>query len=476
MDLKRIHSTIVSFFLLGLLSSCGEEILTQNTLSETFLAHDIETFQQNTCSAMRLIKPPVDILFVVDNTGSTLDQDFQAIRNQIAATVSTISNEFDYHIYIAPLKKLPGQDNSAYPLIVSDTSTLNTTALNIMQLKDLGTSNFFNQATGGSTESGFERVYELVNENTANGIFRPDAHTITVMISNGDDTDVIKSSNFGKSFDPVAFAQKKQKLLGLAATLNSESFRFISLVPHTSCHGWRAGTYYKRMSAEIYDAHPGSVEPYGDDPSMKNSRDLCSKNYSNLFSVVNNSIRHQLVGHKYDHWKISSAQSSAIQEDDITVLKVSQNGATVSIPQSTQNGYEYLGYKQNINTRYLPDPGEPVTGLVIKLNGNARVAYPDCIIAKTRTPTEYFGYAVLPREPQVETLKIEINSQDIPSDSQNGWTYEGYKETLNIKVPGPEGVSTEPAIFKSGYFIKFNGSSIYTNGDKINIYYKPKAI
>ena len=39
----------------------------------------------------------------------------------------------------------------------------------------------------------------------------------------------------------------------------------------------------------------------------------------------------------------------------------------------------------------ISDPGEPQTGLMIKLNGSARLEYPECVIAKTRTPTEYFG-------------------------------------------------------------------------------------
>ena len=192
--------------------------------------------------------------------------------------------------------------------------------------------------------------------------------------------------------------------------------------------------------------------------------------------MVNESIHHELVGHKYDHWKISSASEADIQTDDIVVTKVSPNGAEVNIPAGGPNGFEYLGYKSGINTRYEPDEGEPVSGLVIKLNGSAKLSYPDCIKAKTRTPTEYFGFVALPREPQVGTIKIEINGKTLASSSENGWTYLGYRDSKNIKVGGPENVATTPGLFKSGYFIKMHGSAVFSNGDKINVYYKPQAI
>ncbi len=113
---------------------------------------------------------------------------------------------------------------------------------------------------------------------------------------------------------------------------------------------------------------------------------------------------------------------------------------------------------------------------MIQLHGDAKVSYPECIIAKTRTPTEYFGYAVLPREPQLGTVKIEINGSPVPNGGANGWSYEGYLVNKNVKVPGPENVSIEPPMMKTGYFIKLNGTSIISNGDQVEVFYKPKAI
>ncbi|MEX0797918.1 MAG: vWA domain-containing protein, partial [Bacteriovoracaceae bacterium] len=352
--LKKIFSILL---LSSLLSSCGEEILTQNTLSESFGAPDLETFQYNTCAAMRFVKPPVDILFVVDNSGSTLQDSFQQIKDQIAATVSTISNEFDYHVYIAPLKPIDGDNINGYPLIVSDTNSLTQSLAHypgLIELGSISSQTLFGDPAGNNDEHGLKRVHDVIDANRSNGIFRQNAHTVAVMISNGDDNEVVEDNDgFGTTVNESVFTDRKQSFLTLANdTLNSESFRFISLVPHTNCNSWKMGHYYKRMSQEIYDSFD-----YSDDNTLKNSRDLCSGNYSSLFSVVNSSIHHELVGHKYDHWKISSASETDINASEITVTKVSPNGTETNVPTGSVNGFEYLGHKTNINTRYEPDSG-----------------------------------------------------------------------------------------------------------------------
>lgn len=469
------------FMLSALLVSCGEEILTQNTLSETESPAELEVYQQNSCAAMRFVKPPVDILFVVDNSGSTLQSSFQQIKEQIAATVSTISNEFDYHVYIAPLHAGSNDAPAVHPLIVSDVDTLtnsNTTYPGLTPLNQINTDNFFGEAGGGNQEYGFKRVLDVINANTSNGIFRNNANTIAVMISNGDDNEVVSTID-GQPVDNGMFSTRKNNLLDLANnTLNAESFRFISLVPHSNCKGWSTYGKYKQMSNQLYEALG-----HDDDESGRDSRDLCSGNYASIFSPINNSIRQVLVGHKYNFWKISNqTDDQNINTDEIQVAKVSENGSRTQIPRITgtpvpgQTGYIYRGFQSGQNTRYFPDSGEPVTGLVVELFGDARPEYPECIIAKTQTRPEYFGYVVLPREPQLGTIKIEVNGQDIPHGAPNGWTYENYKENTNIKVTGPENSSVEPAINKTGYFIKMNGSAVFTSGDNINVYYKPKAI
>lgn len=452
--------------------SCGEEVLTQNTLSTAFTATDLEAFEYTTCAASRFTKPPVDILFVVDNSGSTLQSSFEQIKQQISSTVSTISNEFDYHVYIAPMNSITTSSSEiySYPLIISDPSSVpNIASLNVIQPEQLSSTTFFSQASGNNQEYGFLRAYNVINANRNNGIFRNNANTIVVMISNGDDNETVISINGNQVPDNSKFNTRRQNFINLANTMSADSFRFISLVPHSNCNGWSTLGNYRKMSNQLYDHYGQS-----DDPSMKNSRDLCAGNYGSLFSVVNNSIRANLVGHKYDHWKISNATEADIQSDDITVTKVAENGVETNIPVGAANGFEYIGYRTNQNTRYEPDAGEPASGLMIRLNGNARLEYPECIRAKTRTPTEYFGNFPIPREPDLASINVIINGVNIDQDGANGWTYLGWREVFNMKVPGPTGASINPPLNKTGYFIQLHGNAIFTNGDSIKIFYKPK--
>jgi hypothetical protein len=471
---------LLTIVIMGLfLVSCGEEVLTQGSLSVDYTATDLQGYELNTCSQMTFEKPPVDMLFVVDNSGSSLLPSFNQIKQQIANTINTISNEFDYHIYVAPLISLPGETLTQYPLLVSNPSSL--PSIGSVNIKTPESLSLFSPATGNNDEYGFDRVSALINGNRTNGIFRNNANTVVVMISNGDDTSAIQTIQGNQYFNQATFNTKKNELLKFskkyASTnfinnpLNAESFRFMSLVSHSTCNGWKPGSTYQKMSHDIYD-----YMGYSDDSSYKDSKDLCSGNYTSLFSSINSSIHAVVIGHKYDHWKISNSGASSIQEDDITVSKILADGSKVNIPIGATNGFEYLGYKTNKDSRYEPTVGEPVTGLVIKLNGNARLSYPECIIAKTRTPTEYYGYIALPREPQADSVQVVINGVVQSKSSTDGWGYIGWHDIKNIKVPGPTGVAITPAVNKTGYFIQLFGSAIFTNGDTISVQYKPAAI
>lgn len=480
MKMKNLIN-IIALIILGTLVSCSEPAtLTQQTLPSTYKAVDIATFEQKTCAGMKFEKPPVDILYIIDNSGSTLSSKFQSIKSEIQKTISTISSEFDYHIYFAPLHSVGNESLQSYPLILSNPASMPSLAsVNVTSPSNL---QMFSQPGGNNVEHGFTRALNIVNGNTANGIFRKNANTIIVMISNGDDTEAQIRIGGNQVFDESKFTSIKNNFLKLtkkyasatpvANALNSENLRFISLVPHSSCSsGWTQANNYKRMSKEVYE-----YQSHTDDNTNKDSRDLCSGNYAQMFSAVNSSIRQTVIGYTYDHWVISKSQASSIQTDDITVTRVKSDGTLQIIPADSVNGFEYLGYKSNLNTRVLPSVGEPQTGLMVKLNGSARIVHPDCLIAKTRTPTEYFGYLALPREPDVSTIKIEIDGKDYPQSSTNGWGYIGHRDTQNIKVPGPTNASVTPEVTKSGYIIKLFGDAIFTNGQTINIYYKPKSI
>lgn len=461
-----------------LLLSCGEEVLTTSpqTSSDTVATQVVSSFQN--CSQSQLDKPPVDILYVLDNSGSSLSGDFQSIKTGIANTINTISTEFDFHVYISPLIAPSGSSISSYPLIVSDTGSLSSPgSLNIRSIDSLSVNDFFPTATGNNTEAGFSRAYNLVNSNRSNGIFRSKAHTIIVMVSNGDDTSAYQSINGNVVYNSETYSNNKNNLLSFKSSpLTAETLRFISVVPHTSAckTGYTRGSEYMKMSQDIYNTLSSDYQ--NDSSSNKDSKDLCSSDVSSIFTSINSTIKSVVTGHQYDHWLISNAtDESQIQEDDITLTKVLSDGSQLNIPQSSTNGFEYLGYQVNKNTRYAPTVGDPVTGLVVKLNGSARVDYPECVVAQTKTPVEYYGWTTIPREPIVDSIVVKVNGVQIDKSNSNGWSYDGYFDSKNVKK-SYNGASDQPGVYKSGYFIGLNGSAIISNGDSVEVFYTPAPI
>lgn len=465
-----MNKLLLTISLFSILISCGEEAITQQTVSEEYTASSVDTFELSECAHFTFRKPPVDILYVVDNTGSTLSNAFESIKSEIKNTVSTLSSDFDYHIYVAPL--IPNSDDSisGYPIIISDTSSVPSIAsLSQVNVESLS---MFSEEKGNNIENGFERVKNLIEGNRSNGIFRDEANTIIIMISNGDDSSVYTKYGENVTYNSAKFTEHKTNMVNLKTSLDAASFRFISLVPFTECNdSWKVGLHYQKMSEYIY-----GLEGYTDS-SSQDKLDLCSGDYSSLFTAINNSIQAVVDGHKYDHWVISTASEAEIEASDITLTKVSTDGTISNIEESTTDGFEYLGYKEDQLLNYEPtDVVEKGSGLIVKLYGSARVTHPECLIAKTRTPTEYFGYISLPREPNTSTIKITIDGTDISESTTDGWNYIGWKDTQNIKVPGPTDAAITPEVTKSGYMIQLSGNAIFTNGQSVKVYYKPNSL
>jgi len=472
-----MKKNILLILTLLMMFSCGEEILTTGAQSGSTEVGSQQVTNLQNCAQMQLDKPPVDILYVLDNSGSTVSKDFQSIKSGITNTINSISNEFDYHIYITPLIGRSSTPITKYPLVVNDTTSLpSTNQLNIRTIDSLSKNDFFPQPSGGQREIGFERSYDIITSNRSNGIFRSNAHTIVVLVSTEDDDGGITYVGGNPSpYNQNYFNARRNQFLSLKnSPMNAETFRFISVVPFTNnCKtNYRRGNKYIEMSQAIYNT---LAPQYKNDPA-RDTKNLCSNDINGIFTSVNTAIRSVVTGHKYDHWLISNATNgSQIQEDDITLTKVLSNGSQVNIPRSSSNGFRYLGYRSNQNTRYSPTVGAPVSGLVVRLNGNARVNYPECVIAQTKSPIEYYGWAVIQRQPIQSSIVVKVNGNTINKSNSNGWSYSGYFDSKNIKI-NHNGASNQPGVFKSGYFIQLHGSAIVSNGDLVEVFFTPAPI
>jgi hypothetical protein len=444
--------TFILAIALLFVGACTKEEFVGSPRSESFVASPVEVFQNLTCANSTLVEPPVDILYIVDNSLSA-SYIGPVVRDQIRQTIQNISQEFDYRVVVAPLFPVQG----SLPVITNNAAGIQQ--YHIIQLQDLA---MFSSASGANYEPGFQRSREVISQNS--GLFRSQAHTIIVLVSNGDDTTTTVSGLPGQSgtiTDSNKMDNEFNQFVSLKNSLNAQQLRFFSLVAKSNCQsGWMIGARYSQMSQRLAQ-HNGS--------SSSDSYDLCASSY-NLYSGINQSIRQQVVPHVYNRWLVTANNVPIVLE---SVHRMNSNGqATLLSPAQ----YSFSDVYGTQNTRIQPTVGEPKTGKFITLQPSAYLTYPDCLVVKTTTPTEYYGFAVVPTAPRPETLVVRVRGTNISQSSTNGFEYVGYRENQNIKVNQNGTTNNTNPINRTGYFIKLNGSAIYSSGETIEVFYTPAPI
>ena len=120
--MKIYWSAFLSIFLLLALAGCGAEQFGTTPQSTSNLSNPLQVYQQSSCSGHTLIKPAVDILYVVDNSQSNywISGD---VKTGIQNTIASISSQFDYRVIGTPLLETTG-GNSDYQVLAKDPSTL----------------------------------------------------------------------------------------------------------------------------------------------------------------------------------------------------------------------------------------------------------------------------------------------------------------------------------------------------------------
>ncbi len=495
--MKKFNSI---FFLILLLitTSCGKELFTTGKNQEIKKRSPIDKSSSSACSRFTLIKPQVDFLFLWDNSTSSIfinNQTKKALDN----TIDLISNRFDYHILLAPLI---GSGNLNAWLVSENPTGLTSGALSMKIDRTLASSKLSSFPTvQNSAENGMDRVTELLSLNLANNIFRQNAYTIIVIMSNQDDNSWVvgqypsetgKNNFIEKKLEEILCLRGSHTSLCNSQQINSQQMRFISIVAHSNaCNGtnpaFQENSVYKKISELVYSANyvggrPGPVDQ--NKRSTPDSYNVCDvSDFTRLFDGINNSILDQVVSHKYNYWPVATSGAAPIDSKEVSIQK--NTGETYPLLQepvpSGANGFTFSNTIQtNINTRILPTPGEPFTGYLVRLYGNAQVTYPECMIVTTQTPKEYFGYVNLQTKPNESTIVLKMNGATIPKSSINGWevikenNQPKYFQSFNIKIKAPGNYQAAfPALNKSGYFLKLNGSSVHSNGANIEVTYLP---
>lgn len=490
----------ILFILVGLiLSGCGKEMFSASKSKQLNKTSPIVKNTSQSCSNFTHIKPEVDFLFLWDNSTSSVfinDQTKAALNN----TIDLVSSRFDYHMLLAPLV---GSGNANAKLISETPDGLSSAALNMKIDRSLAAQTLSSfPLVNHNSENGVERVRELLALNINNGIFRQGAYTIVVVMSNQDDNSWVvgavpsaydRNNYINQKLDQILCLRGHHTSPCTGASINSQQMRFISIVAHQeNCNGsnpaYDQNFVYKKMSELIYGAYyTGGISSPTDQAgrSTVDSYNICDiSDFTRVFDGVNNSIQDQVIAHKYNWWPVATSGAAAIDPNEITVRK--NTGDTYPLLQEPvpagSDGFSFTNVVQTQNTRYLPTPGEPFTGYLIKLYGSAQVTYPECMTVTTQTPKEWFGYVNIQNKPVESSIVLKINGQIVPKSSSNGWelvksgSQPAYFQSFNIKIQGPGNYSPGyPAVNKSGYFLKLNGNAVYSNGASIEIDFLPSG-
>lgn len=471
--MKTYWSAFLSLLFFTMLTSCGNEQFGTGGQSTNSTASPLTTFSSQSCSTFTLIKPKVDVVYVVDNSASSyyLASD---IKNALKNTVDTLSQDFDYRVIGTPLIQTANGNNDYQ--VMTNSTDLSGLPGSPKRIQTSSEFTFFSNPGGGGYERGLNRVYSFVNYHKGS-LLRNNAYTLIVLVSNGRDADVEAQGPYNNGepiYNASAFATALNNLKSMKNSLQAQQFRFVSVTAHSSCQaGWFSSLKsYVQMSKEMYN-YSGASDQNGD-PSP-DAYDLCGGGLSNIFTSINSSIKQVLIAHGYRYWPITFAENNeSVDINEIQVTKVAQNGSKTNLVRNVDWTYQDNVTPMAINTREVPTSGEPVTGRHFVRFSNL-LMYPDCVLVTSVSRTEYFDWVVLPKKPLLP-VTIKVNGVEIPQSALNT-NQVSTSQTLNIKAPYPTAADENPPVMRTGFMIQItNPQYYYKSGDTVDALYTPAGI
>lgn len=505
--MKKPLFLIASFLLL----SCTKAEFAANKINQSKSINAVTSYTHQLCSQSTLVSPKVDVLLLWDNSSSAFFINPQT-KDSFKRLISSVSENFDYHILSAPLIATDTSNTlHQASLVVKDPTSVSGGASAIVRSKDQASAALgFSPATG-SMEPGIDRATSLIEANRANGIFRDGAYTIIVVMSNGDDTSCEAAGNYPYGCSEPTWKPQVQskinKLLCLrgnanasincagTTTLNSSMMRFINISALTTCtRGDTINKRYREVAKTLYEAPYTNAWPTPTDNlspfissgiSYPDNYNICSSSFdfNRIFDGVNTAIKQTLLAHKYDFWPAAGSNES-LDPDTLRVTRVDINGTNTDLVNNTaevspSNGFKYIGVQSAHSTRFYPTTGEYFTGKMVQLFGADQLTYPNCLKVTYSEIKSNYGYIYLTRgEPYTSSIVVKKNGVVVPQDASNGWDYMGLQDMAALDMANYKVVDfpyEHPVV--RGYIIRLNGSAKFTNsGDvQVEVNYNPKS-
>jgi hypothetical protein len=488
--------------LLFLAFSCTEEKFGKRSQNINVTGDPIITQSTDACANRTLQKPPVDVLYLVDNSSSIYFLN-EAIRDSIGLSLAQLSNDFDYRAMVAPLIPEPGESSlTNFPKFAS-TPVSSVVIGNVCPAEAIACTNQgslppgctcfqpFQQLVGGAQEHGLKRIADIINanmhSNNTHSFFRRGAYTHVILISNGDDNESVYVNGFLDIAQTNALVNQRINAIKQftrtyydqnpnSSLLRSEEFRLFTIVPHSNCAtGYINGARYKDASRQIYNYSTGNNVP---SESIVDSLNICGANFNSVMSTISQNIKSVTVPHVYNWWPVAPTNNF-----DTNNIQVQKSTGYVCPRGNTTNGFVFDNvYRTNQETREspVPPPGtlaEPYTGYLIRLYGQCKVTFPECLKVTVQNPPIYRGYVALTLKPDVSTITVKINGQTINQSTTNGWEYVG-NYVGNILITGPDNFTPSPygQELINAEALKFHGAITPTTFDDISVNYIPDSL
>ena len=378
----KVQKSLIFHFLsiLGaaaFISSCGEQAFVTGTSVSTL-----------SCPSGYYYSPAkVDILLAEDNSGS-MTEAYDAINSQLPVFLEGLENTgWDYHFATTPLlesrdieqiltSKYDGNWNTGgrdswiepYPGAESSEGAVSSSCFKEADdYSDFITKSSIDNSKG-TQEPGLQTVVDTLEseESTTSGFLREDALLVVLVISNGEDTSgsTQKNRNDGSTYwtTPTDLSTFQDSLEGIKES-DTNKIQFHAAVASeksNDCLGGtsRVGTRYQTLASSLNGT----------------SYDICNTSISSILDNLSSTLSNTRYSYR-TRYAIVDAKT----EPDPDTIKVYYKSDPSSeertlLEQDSENGWSYIGYKEDFATIDYPSPMNEATGYMIELHGDAKLS------------------------------------------------------------------------------------------------------